>query len=679
MTAPNTTGVQAKAWTDYTHSAYDENAPLWAFAWDHYTGDILKPGKIELYLPRRAVGESMTAYRERVAMADSKPMFPLIVDSLAGMLFHVEGDANRDWHDEDTGKGLGDPEKTGTISNRLIRDADGMGTGWGTIYKSLAIELGVCHTAWQAVALMGTGPTARAVVVSYPALSVVNWIDDPTTGALTSVLVREEVDTRTSIRDEPTKTNEYKLFELDGWSTWRKDRNTKQPVMIDSGRYAYVDRYGNPTLPIYPVSLPMQRNVGYSLAKSANAMFNQASHLDHLLRTAMFPRLNVVANDEEYDKILDGLADGDNSLQNNPEHKAGLHAFISPSTDPAKVTSEILKEKIQEFFVSGFREYGNAARMKTATQSKQDVASGVGAFLQLLKTAIDEAENTALYLVAQTELKATPECWDIAHVERSDDFAPMDIQQSMDALAGKAFGGTDKRIPMGTTARIDAAKQAAAWMGLTVVDEEVALDVMIQDVREALDLSKDLPMPAEAKAQMVVKLLQSAGVCAMDGVELELLDPTKILAAALKLGQALDDDRILLSQQLATPPYPDTGNPSGQSFDPANPLPGQAGAGKPGAAKPGAAPAAGGASSQTTAPAFAVGDRVKALVDHMAGMKGMAGSIAEVHAGAPPYYAINFDTPMGEGNPHKWLAENEIAAADQAAPASAKSGKMTMK
>lgn len=72
-----------------------------------------------------------------------------------------------------------------------------------------------------------------------------------------------------------------------------------------------------------------------------------------------------------------------------------------------------------------------------------------------------------------------------------------------------------------------------------------------------------------------------------------------------------------------------------------------------------------GSLSTATEPMFAVGDRVKSLVDHMPGMKGMAGAIAEANAGSPPYYAVNFDEPMGEGNPHKWLSEDEIEAASE--------------
>lgn len=63
-----------------------------------------------------------------------------------------------------------------------------------------------------------------------------------------------------------------------------------------------------------------------------------------------------------------------------------------------------------------------------------------------------------------------------------------------------------------------------------------------------------------------------------------------------------------------------------------------------------------------TAPKFKRGDRVTATAGHMKGMKGMSGAVNEANAGSPPYYAIDFDEPMGEGNPHKWMNEDEIEA-----------------
>lgn len=87
----------------------------------------------------------------------------------------------------------------------------------------------------------------------------------------------------------------------------------------------------------------------------------------------------------------------------------------------------------------------------------------------------------------------------------------------------------------------------------------------------------------------------------------------------------------------------------------------------------GAAMSGGAGGRAMNAPRYSIGDRVIATVNHMEGMAGMAGAIAEARAGDPPYYAVNFDEPMETGNPHKWLAENEIEA-ESPSPSTMKNG-----
>lgn len=64
--------------------------------------------------------------------------------------------------------------------------------------------------------------------------------------------------------------------------------------------------------------------------------------------------------------------------------------------------------------------------------------------------------------------------------------------------------------------------------------------------------------------------------------------------------------------------------------------------------------------ANATEPAYPVGTRIRALVNHKDGMKGMVGVVAEAHAGDPPYYAIQFP---GDDEVHKWLNEPEVEAA----------------
>lgn len=62
------------------------------------------------------------------------------------------------------------------------------------------------------------------------------------------------------------------------------------------------------------------------------------------------------------------------------------------------------------------------------------------------------------------------------------------------------------------------------------------------------------------------------------------------------------------------------------------------------------------------APSYGKSDRVVALVNHMEGMRGMAGQVVIARAGTPPYYGIRFDDQDAMPGTHKWLAEDEIEA-----------------
>lgn len=72
-------------------------------------------------------------------------------------------------------------------------------------------------------------------------------------------------------------------------------------------------------------------------------------------------------------------------------------------------------------------------------------------------------------------------------------------------------------------------------------------------------------------------------------------------------------------------------------------------------------------------PEFELGDRVVSLVNHMPGMKGMAGKITIVEDG--PYYGVTFD---GETKVHKWLVQDELKPEDESSPAKKKMSKMKM-
>lgn len=511
------------SWLLYQHPEYRAKLGRWVFALDHYSGDVLDPDRVVTYLPRKNQAETLEAYRERTALADYTPHFPAVVDSLAGMLFAVENDATRIWQDPDGAGGLGDPVDPDTIAGQLWDDADGTGSNWVTIWKRLVIELIVAHEAWVLVESGDGQPSVRIL----PATAVPNWRYDG--DRLVDVVVCEDVDARTDVRSSPTTAKQYIHYEVGRWTRYRLDHRGQEVAVAGpqgSGVYAFTDRRDRPALPIYRVRLPLRRPVGWLLAKKANAIFNKESERDHLMRAAQLAiKLNLFGDDTLIEKLQKALTTGSAALQNPPDGKG--HAFIAPSAEPAAIATDVLKRKVEEFYVVAFREYGDAARggqQRTATEVRQDVASGVGAFLQLLKGAIDDAENEAFWRIEQSVFSKDRAKWFVGHVERSDDFAPVDPAVVIERLMGRYFMA---KIPIGRAGRIAAARQAASWDGLPDDEAAVAAAVDAAEVQQQINVMRELPVGAEARIQLTLRWLESVGVLNAPGEVLTAADGTK--------------------------------------------------------------------------------------------------------------------------------------------------------
>lgn len=475
-----------KTWLDYVAPEFAEKVAQWVYTRDHYTGEANAPWNVPRYLIRKKVGEAMEAYEERVLLTDYTPHFGSVVDTLAGMLAQVEPNANRTF-----GRGKTRPTKAGplgsmtdpsTIMGKLALDADGDHNGWLTFWQLLATELVALHDAWVLIDGGADGTTPRLKLIG--AERVRNWRYE--NGTLVEALLVEAVDSRSSIQDNPDQflQEQYVRFTLTGWERWQKKKSNSEAeaedlaVKIDEGSYNYVDRNGNPCLPIFRAQLPLRRNVGFLLARKANAIFNKESERDHLLRFACFPILNVVANDTLFKKVTEWLRNGARVLQVLPGNAS--HSFIAPSEAPATVLNTTIDAKVSEFYAVAFREFGTAARSGrdrvTATEIKAEVAIGISAFLGLLRSAVDNAENTALYLLEQTVFPRDPGKWGLATVQRSNDFAPFDYESMVERLRIRYFGAAST-VPVGKTGRFQAAKEIAEHDGLEVNDDEMMAEI----------------------------------------------------------------------------------------------------------------------------------------------------------------------------------------------------------
>lgn len=554
---------EGSTWLDMRHPDYRAQVSKWNFARDHYESNVLDGSRVSTYLVRKAQAESEPAYLERTALADYTPHFSTVVDSLAGMLFAVEGDAIRFLGDEER-PGLGDPTDEKSSMHRLWKNADGQGTGWLTIFKQLAIELIASHCSWMVVDQDARG---RAAVRHWPAPSVINWWHDPETGDLAEVLISEVVDKRASIKESTAEKfqRSYVLYTREGWERWEKTKEGKA-VQVGGQPYGrpFVNEDREPILPIYPVVLPMNRHVGWTLAKKANAIFNKESERDHLLRTANFPLLILVGTDAQFASHVEDLKRGVRALRHDPQYSS-THQFIGPDSGPAAAVGEVLKRKVEEFYVTAFREYGDAAREKTATEVRQDVASGVGAFLGLLKAAVDDAENEALKRVAQIEHPNDERRWFVNHVERSDSFIPSDIQQIIQGLKDRYFA-PQTPLPIGPTGLINVLRDITEFDGVQIDENEIKAAVMTGELSRLVDLFKELPVPAEVRVKLTLDLIVALGavdpeeaITLADGAETKMIDVLR--AEMLKLAQADDEARKRMAAPLDFGPPPPGGPP----------------------------------------------------------------------------------------------------------------------
>ena len=555
-TTPSGVPGAQKSWLEFQHPEYVIRRPKWVIATDVYTGDVVTRAKLPRYLVQKAQGEHTKAFEERMRIADYTPHFATVIDGLVGMLFAVEEEATRIFQD-DTGHGLGDPDDPDTIIGRLWQHADPDGNGWLTVFKELASELCTTHVHWQLVYSQG----ARAMLRNISPLAVPNWRYEK--GVLSEVLLEETVDARTSIQSRPSDmTRQFMLYRLDGFQRYRMTRDNDRPDIMsaplavdaatggvegeDFGTYRFVGPTGEPALPIYPVRLALKRDVGYLWARKALAIFNLESVRDAVIRSFGFPKFLIEGTRAEYETIREDISQGWN-LMHVPPTAQRPHSFAAPPSDPAKIATDILIRKVDEFYNTAHQAYGDSARERTATEARQDVARGAGAFLNLLKTTIDDAENQAAWRVAQIELPKDRKSWYVARVERSDNFLPADPDIGIERLQKRVLG-TDRAVPVGIIGKVTAALQIANWQGLGADEDELTADIKARELLDVLTLQSGVPMPPVLMQYIVALKLVAIGKLPLDAAE-KLLSDAEVTAALADVLKTADAKALTAQRQ----------------------------------------------------------------------------------------------------------------------------------
>ena len=527
-----------KRWIEYTHAEFRKHKPKWIVATEVYSGAIMDPEKLPRYLVQRAIGEHTKAFEERMRTVDYTNHFATVVDGLAGMLFAVEDEATRVTLDEE-GFGLGDPTDPSTPFGQLWRHANPDGQGWLMVFKQLLVSLCVTHQEWM---LCYTSPSGAPMIKAISPLAVPNWRVE--NGQTVEVLVEEDVDARDSLKQDPDLViRQFMHYTLDGYQRYQLHKKESQPEWpgnlitlnaesgienVDHGSYRFTSPRGDPALPIFNVKLPMSRDVGYLWARKQLAIFNQESARDAIVRTANFPKLCLGGTRDEFEQQRDNLAGGWNLLHNSNEAKHP-HQYIAPGVESAKVASDVLERKVSEFFNTAHQAYGQSSHQRTATEARQDVAKGAGAFLNLTKQAIDDAEAGCAWRIAQILHPDEPKHWWAFSVERSSDFLPSDPDVGVERLQ-KRILGTDRAVPTGVNGKIAAAQQIIGWQGVSADDDQLEADVK---ARELLDLMETNSITLPPELQVYIAALKLAAIGKITLEDAEAMLTTEAAKAAL--------------------------------------------------------------------------------------------------------------------------------------------------
>lgn len=477
---------EKQSWLTYESPDFAAHRKKWMYIADHLDGSIIDDDKVRRYLHKRKQGETDEAYWERLnAILDYTPLLTRGCLTLAGMLWAVEYDARRSWSKDELAEGLGDPKADGTTMSILYHNADGKGTNWPIVWHEATIAAIAYTRFFVLVDGRRRGKDNQAVsharVRLFPPQAVPRPIYDDS-GRLISCKIKHRTDAIRSQREESKMVDRYTIFYEDGFEHWTED-DDGNPVQVgkrtpyggsENPDFRYLDRdRRTPILPIFEVRMPIPGNLGYIMAKKENAIFNQNSATDFQMYTSGFAKLfaDVIDKDGKFDKarfeaIVAQFKQG-SSIIPGAENK-----YSAAPTDSLTAKRKILEEKTREFYTTFFQAYGDAASERTATEIRQDFRAGVEAFLTLLSSTIDEAENGALWRLEQIYFPDRPRVWGGASVKRSTNFQPVDIEARIEGLVTRYFPGG--RIPVDIDTMLEIAAKALEVDGFPDTDDRKA-------------------------------------------------------------------------------------------------------------------------------------------------------------------------------------------------------------
>lgn len=477
-----------KLWVEKTHEEYKERTARDIFTEDHYNGDVkdkaqqmarslkdqvrrdedgsiksVKRDSKDVYLYRRAQGETVEAYIERVVLSKFPNCHADVVDSFAGSVAAVEHKADRDL------EVFGSLDEPTSFLSQIMQDANGEESDYVSMYGDAAARFTNFCRVWYLVEDDG--------FKWIDGKHVKNWFY--TDGVLSDVLVEEMIDGREDITgDYPEAEDRLRWvhYHGEGFDRYKIEKNGKgerEVVRLEDESKPWDFPHYNDinsdvvTVPIGFIDLPIDRHPGYKMAQDANYLYNLLSDVRNLLRIANHPKLAGEVTDDEFDNTALSLQQGSNLLQ-------GKWMYTSPSIENAAGGYEILKEEIRDFYITNHKRYNDSVRDRTATEARQDDQRGSQSWLNTLTTGLDKLENRVLFLLAQKRFPKDRSKWLEPRVERSRDFQPVNAEKRADMLTRRYIEGI---VPAGPTAKENVIKEIARLDGIAVEEEEIENEV----------------------------------------------------------------------------------------------------------------------------------------------------------------------------------------------------------
>lgn len=388
-------------------------------------------GGFGTYLIRRSQGESVEAFAERARITRFPSHMPALIEAYVGGVAQVEGSGR--WKKFEEGPVLGSIEDPDSVAFRMWNDIDGTGRNLLGALNTAKINLIVDDVFWSFTTKTDENSPTTTTIIDPD--RVVDWHDED--GRPVWILLCEDVMERPNMHEPPKLVNYYVEYDAVGWTRWRVDEVSitkrkveRELVKVSSSEWKF-PFYTDPDrlkkrVPFTRVRLSdlLGRYVGYQMAQDHNALYNILSDARWNFRVVNFPRLTGDVDDNQFDRVKEGLRAGNNLLQ-------GDWKYISPESSNGVDAYATYDKETTHFYITNHQRMNSSTIERSATEVQFNQAEGRTAFLSVYTSASDEIHNDWLFLTSQIEAPESPELWYASRVERSLDFKPIDI----DALA----------------------------------------------------------------------------------------------------------------------------------------------------------------------------------------------------------------------------------------------------